>query len=266
MASKKKTKHYNESEDEIDLRQLSRQLWYNRKLIFFGTIFVALISSLILFLTNKTFFDNKQSYVMTILNGDLGENNSRIVSALKSNEYISDTLIKLGLELDSTKIRDNLIIQFKTHPLKESLQDRIISLEDKDIKNLDLSSDDLTSIIESLNDKSENIISVKLFHLPLNLTYEQANNFLVSLSKNVNEKILLRSNRENLGLNTINTKALDTYFNTYEQLARYTNMINTIQNNIGIMLKNYEDILIGIDLSEYANLANISQKLLHELS
>ena len=50
MAPKKKTKHYSEDKDEIDLRQLSRQVWYNRKLIFFGTIFVALISTFILFL------------------------------------------------------------------------------------------------------------------------------------------------------------------------------------------------------------------------
>ena len=161
MAPKIKTKNYSEGEGEIDLRQLLRQLWYNRKLIFFGTIFVALISTFILFLTNKTFSDNKQSYVMTLLNGDLGKDNSRIVSALKSREYISDTLLKLGLEIDPAQINNNLIIQNKTNPLKESLQERIISLEDKDIKNLALSSNELTSIIESLNDKSENVISIK---------------------------------------------------------------------------------------------------------
>ena len=266
MAPKKKTKHYSEGEGEIDLRQLSRQLWYNRKLIFFGTIFVALISLLIVFLTNKTFSDNKQSYVMTLLNGDLGKDNSRIVSALKSREYISDTLLKLGLEIDPVQINNNLIIQNKTNPLKESLQERIISLEDKDIKNLALSSNELTSIIESLNDKSENVISIKFFHLPLSMSYEQANNFLTTLTDSVNKKILLRTNRENLNLSTINTKDFKNYFNTYEQLARYTDMINTIQNNVSVMQRNYEDLLIGIDLGEYSNLANISQKLLYELS
>ena len=266
MAPKKKTKYYSESESEIDLRQLSRQLWNNRKLIFFGTIFVALISSLILFLTNKTFSDNKQSYVMILLNGDLGKDNSRIVSALKSREYISDTLLKLGLEIDPAQINNNLIIQNKTNPLKESLQERIISLEDKDIKNLALSSNELTSIIESLNDKSENVISIKFFHLPLSMSYEQANNFLITLTDSVNKKILLRTNRENLNLSSINTKDFENYFNTYEQLARYTDMINTIQNNVSVMQRNYEDLLIGIDLGEYSNLANISQKLLYELS
>ena len=266
MAPKKKTKYYSESESEIDLRQLSRQLWNNRKLIFFGTIFVALISLLIVFLTNKTFSDNKQSYVMTLLNGDLGKDNSRIVSALKSREYISDTLLKLGLEIDPAQINNNLIIQNKTNPLKESLQERIISLEDKDIKNLALSSNDLTSIIESLNDKSENVISIKFFHLPLSMSYEQANNFLTTLTDSVNKKILLRTNRENLNLSTINTKDFENYFNTYEQLARYTDMINTIQTNVSVMQRNYEDLLIGIDLGEYSNLANISQKLLYELS
>ena len=266
MDPKKKTKHSSESEGEIDLIQLSIQLWYNRKLIFFGTIFVALISLLILFLTNKTFSDNKQSYVLTILNGDLGENNSRIVSALKSREYISDTLLQLGLEIDPVQVNNNLIIQNETNPLKESLQDRIISLEDKDIKNLALSSDDLASIIESLNDKSENIMSIKFFHLPLSMSYEQANNFLINLTDNVNKKILLRTNRENLNLSTINTKDFKNYFNTYEQLARYTDMINSIQTNVSVMQRNYEDLLIGIDLGEYSNLANISQKLLYELS
>ena len=143
---------------------------------------------------------------MTILNGDLGKNNSRIVSALKSREYISDTLLQLGLEIDPVQVSNNLIIQNETNPLKESLQDRIISLEDKDIKNLALSSDDLASIIESLNDKSENIMSIKFFHLPLSMSYEQANNFLINLTDNVNKKILLRTNRENLNLSTINTK------------------------------------------------------------
>ena len=266
MDLKKKTKHSSEGEVEIDLRQLSGQVWYNRKLIFFGTIFVALISTFILFLTNKTFSDNKQSYVMTLLNGDLGENNSRIVSALKSREYISDTLLQLGLEIDPVQVNNNLIIQNETNPLKESLQDRIISLEDKDIKNLALSSEDLASIIESLNDKSENVISVKFFHLPLSMSYEQANNFLITLTDSVNKKILLRTNRENLNLSTINTKDYKNYFNTYEQLARYTDMINSIQSNVSVMQRNYEDLLIGIDLGEYSNLANISQKLLYELS
>ena len=264
MAPKKKIRH--SSDDDFDVVQLFRQLWYNRKLIFFGTIFVALISLLIVFLTNKTFSDNKQSYVMILLNGDLGNNNSRIVSALKSREYISDTLIQLGLEIDPVQINNNLIIQNKTNPLKESLQERIISLEDKDIKNLALSSDDLTSIIESLNDKSENVISIKFFHLPLSMSYEQANNFLITLTDSVNKKILLRTNRENLNLSSINTKDFENYFSTYEQLARYTDMINTIQTNVSIMRRNYEDLLIGVDLSEYSNLANISQKLLYELS
>ena len=266
MAPKIKTKNYSEGEGEIDLRQLLRQLWYNRKLIFFGTIFVALISTFIVFLANKTFSDNKQSYVTVLLNGDLGKENIRIVSALKSREYISDTLIQLGLEIDPVQINNNLIIQNKTNPLKESLQERIISLEDKDIKNLALSSNDLTSIIESLNDKSENVISIKLFHLPLSMSYEQANNFLTTLTDSVNKKILLRTNRENLNLSTINTKDFKNYFNTYEQLARYTDMINSIQSNVSILRRNYEDLLVNIDLSEYSNLANISQKLLYELS
>ena len=98
------------------------------------------------------------------------------------------------------------------------------------------------------------------------MSYEQSNNFLISLTTLVNEKILLRTNREKLNLNIINTDYIENYFNTYEQLSRYTDMINSIQNNISIMQNNYEDLLIDADLGEYANLANFSQKLLHELS
>ena len=100
----------------------------------------------------------------------------------------------------------------------------------------------------------------------MNLSYQQANNFLTALIQNVNHKIVLHTNRENLDLNIINTANLSEFFNEYEQLANLTNMINSIQSNLTVMRQNYSEFLIGFDLSELSNLANMSQKLLHEVS
>ena len=263
MALKKNLRY---ESNEIDISQLSKQWLSHKKLVFFATIIVALISIFILIIFDKTLSNQKQEYVMTILQGDLGKSNTRIYSALRSREYLNETLIIVGLDLDPAKINKNLVIKFNTNPLKESLQSRIISLEDKDIKNLALSNEELSSITQSLNDNSQDIISITLYHIPLNISFEQANNFLTALIQNVNNKILLRTNREKLNLKMINTKNLDVYFNEYEQLSRLTNMINSIQSNLNVMRKNYEELLLGIDLSEYNNLADMSQKLLHELS
>ena len=252
--------------NEIDISQLLKQWWHYRKLVFFGTIVISLISSFILIISDKTLSNQKQEYVMTILQGDLGDNNAIINSALRSSEYLSETLLTVGLDLDPVEIINNLFIKFDTDPLKESLQNRIVSLKNEDIKNLSLSNEKLSTITESLDDSSKDLISVTLYHMPLNISSKQANNFLHSLIQNVNKKILLRSNREKLELNVINTKDLDIYFNEYERLSRLTNMINSVQSNLAVMSVNYQELLHGIDLSEYINVANLSQKLLHELS
>ena len=263
MNLKKKLRRDN---NEIDISQLSRQWWHHRKLVFYVTILVALISLFILIIFDKVSSIQKQKYVMTILQGDLGEGNTRIYSALRSREYLTETLIVSGLDLDPAKIINNLVIKFSSDPLKESLQNRIISLKDKDIKKLALSNKELSSITQSLNDNSQDLITLTLYHIPLNISYEQANNFLINLIQTVNKKILLHTNRDKLDLEIINTKNLDIYINEYEQISRLTNMINSIQSNLTVMRQNYEDLLYGIDLSEYNNLANLSQKLLHELS
>jgi hypothetical protein len=252
--------------NEIDISQLLKQWWHYKKLVFLGTIVISLISTFILIISDKTLSNQKQEYVMAILQGDLGKNNVRISSALRSREYLSETLLTVGLDLDPVEIINNLFIKFDTDPLKESLQNRIVSLEDKDIKNLSLSNEKLRSITKSLDDSSKDLISITFYHIPLNISYEQANNFLHSLIQNVNKKILLRTNREKLELNIINTKDLGIYFNEYERLSRLTNMISSVQSNLAVMRANYAELLLGVDLSEYINIANLSQKLLHELS
>ena len=262
MALKKNLRHNN----EIDILQLSRQWWHHRKLVFFGTILAALLSLFIIVIFDKTLSYQKQKYVMAVLQGDLGDGNTRISSALRSSEYISETLMTLGLDLDPTEIINNFVVKFNTDPLKESLQNRIMSLEDRDIKNLALSNEDLKSMTESLNDSSQDLISISLYHKPLNITYEQANNFLISLIKNVNKKILLRTNRETLNLSFINSNNLGTFQDDYEKLSSLAAMINSIQSNLTELSLNYNELLVGIDLAEYSNLANIIQKYLHELS
>ena len=259
-------KNLNQIDSEINVSQLLRQWWHYRKLVFFGTILVSLISSFILITFNKTLSNQNQNYVTTIVQGDLGKENTRIYSALRSREYINETLLTLGLDLDPGIIINNLVIKFDTNPLKESLQNRIDSLENKDIKKLALSNEELSSITQSLNNSSEDLISITLYHTPLNISYKQADNFLISLIQIVNKKILLRSNRDKMRLNMINTENSGLYFNDYERLSHLANMINIVQNNLTVMTQNYEELLIEIDLSEYSNIANISQKLLHELS
>ena len=263
MALKKNLRHNN---NEINISLLLGQWCYHRKLIFFGTILVALMSSFILITFDKILSYQKQNYVMTILQGDLGEGNTRISSALRSREYLNEAIKFSGLDLDPNEIINNLFVKFGTDPLKESLQERIMSLKDKDIKNLALSNKELSLITKSLNDNSQDLISITLYHIPLNLSYEQANNFLTTLIEIVNKKILLRTNRGKLNLNLINTKDINLYFNRYEKLSYLANMINSIQSNLTVMRQNYEELLHGIDLSEYNNLADMSQKLLHELS
>ena len=157
MALKKNLRHNN----EIDILQLSRQWWHHRKLVFFGTILAALLSLFIIVIFDKTLSYQKQKYVMAVLQGDLGDGNTRISSALRSSEYISETLMTLGLDLDPTEIINNFVVKFNTDPLKESLQNRIMSLEDRDIKNLALSNEDLKSMTESLNDSSQDLIIVR---------------------------------------------------------------------------------------------------------
>ena len=64
----------------------------------------------------------------------------------------------------------------------------------------------------------------------------------------------------------IDAENLDMYYNEYELLSRYSTMISSIQNNLSILTSNYKEILVGLDLKKYTNLANISQKLLYETS
>ena len=254
------------NDDEIDIGQLLKKWWSFRKIIIFGTILITLLSTFILVLYNQTFPNQKLQFTRVILQGDLGENNNRIIAALNSREYIQESLDILDIKLDPTDIINNLNVKNSTNPLKESLQDRIIALNSKDINELALSSEALSKIYSALDVNSKNFIEINFYHLPLNLSTEQSKQILKVLVENVNKKILIRTNRDTIGLQMIDTDNIDLYYNEYEQLARFSTMIGSIQSNLSILSNNYKDLLSSLDLPNISNLANISQKLLYETS
>ena len=263
MASKKQISI---NDDEIDIGQLLKKWWSFRKIIIFGTILITLLSTFILVLYNQTFPNQKLQFTRVILQGDLGENNNRIIAALNSREYIKESLDILDIKLDPTDIINNLNVKNSTNALKESLQDRIIALSSKDINELALSSEALSKIYSVLDENSKSFIEINFYHLPLNLSTEQSKQILKVLVQNVNRKILIRTNRDTIGLQMIDIDNIDLYYNEYEQLARFSTMIGSIQSNLSILSNNYGDLLSDLDLTNLTSLANISQKLFYETS
>ena len=237
-----KTKKISQNEEEIDILELLKKWWSFRKLVFFGTIIVGLLSIFAIILSQNLFQNQKQKYITTVLNGDLGQNNIRIISAFKSNEYIKEALNKISVDLSPRDLIAHMNIKYATDPISENLQNRVASLTNKDIKNLALSNDNLKTIMESLKDSSKELITIQLYHIPLNLSVNQAKNLIVELTKIVNENLLLFTNRDALNLNIIDIKNIEVYLNEAKQISRFTNMINSIQNNLSIMRSNYQYI------------------------
>ena len=219
-----------------------------------------------LVLVNQKLPNQRIQFIRVILQGDLGENNNRIIAALSSREYVQESLNILDIKLDPTDIINNLNVKNSTNSLKESLQDRIIALNSKDINQLALSSEALSKIYSTLDENSKNFIEINFYHLPLNLSTEQSKQILNVLVENVNKKILSRTNRDNIGLQIINTYSADVNYSEYEQLDRLSTMIGSIQSNLSILSNNYGDLLSELDLTNLTSLANISQKLFYETS
>ena len=261
-----KTKKISQNEEEIDILELLKKWWSFRKLVFFGTIIVGLLSIFAIILSQNLFQNQKQKYITTVLNGNLGQNNIRIISAFKSNEYIKEALNKISVDLSPRDLIAHMNIKYATDPMSENLQNRVVSLTNKDIKNLALSNDNLKTIMESLKDSSKELITIQLYHIPLNLPVNQAKNLIAELTKIVNKNLLLFTNRDDLNLNIIDIKNMEIYLNEAEQISRFTNMIDSIQNNLSTIRSNYHDILVNIDLPALSNLANISQQVLFRLS
>ena len=256
----------NNHDDMFDVMALIRQWWYHRKFVILGTIIITLIITFFLVLFNKALTNHNQKYIMAILHGDLAENNSRIVAAFKSQEYLQEAIDRTGMKINPSEILDNIIIKNSSDPLKEGLSDRIASLEHKDLKKLSLSNDDLTEMVKSINDNSKNSMTIQMFHLPMGMSEIQAKNLIIILSNIVNKEILLRTSREDLKLSSIDLKSVEILNNNFEQFTRLTGMVDTIQSNIGVMREKYGELLVNVDFRSLDNLANLSQKLLHEVS
>lgn len=264
MASKKTTLQNSDGE-KIDIIQIAENWWQYRKLIFLGTIILSLLTAFTLYLFNQTIIQKNQKYITATVQGDMGDN-SVIIAALKSPEYIKKTLKQVSLEIDQFKLLDNMFVLKSTDPLTDNLQQRISSLTINDIKKLSLSNKDLVEIVESFENTSKNLITIKLYHLPLGLSEYQAKNFILALTNRVNKQILLRTNRTNLGLQIINVASLDELTSNLEKITHLSNVISIIQNNINNLKDNHQEQLFNVDFSSMITSVNIAQKILFEIS
>lgn len=258
-------KKINHNSDEIDISELLKKWWSSRRLVFFGTIIVGLIS-LFGTILNQNFFQNqKQEYITLVVTGDLAQNNSRIISAFKSSEYIKEAIIQGSFDLSVSDFSKNIKIMFAKDPISEKLQDIIVSLSAKDIKSLNLSEDNLKTLVGNLKDSSKELITIRFNHLPLNLSETQAQNLILDLIKIINEKISQNTNREDIKLIILNNN-INNDSSEFEKLDSLTNNISSLQSNLSILYNNYPEILFNYDLNNILNQANFTQLLLFKLS
>ena len=256
-----------DNNDEIDILELLKKWWSFRKLVIFGTLIIGLVATFILILTNEAYLNKKQNYVTAVIKSDLGDQSSLILSSYKSQPYIIEALKRLSLDIDPNKLSDNLIIKKSTDPLTENLKNQILSTDEKKLKSLALTNDELSKIIQNLNDNSKELITIQLNHEPLNISVEQAKNLIISLSDTVNKNLVLRSSRESNAITLIDTASIKiNYLNENEEIARLSNIVNSAQRNISVMKTTYSSLLKNYDLENLTTLANISQKLLYEIS
>ena len=258
-------KKINHNSNEIDISELLKKWWSSRRLVFFGTIIVGLIS-LFGTILNQNFFQNqKQEYITLVVTGDLRQNNSRIISAFKSSEYIKEAIIQGSFDLSVSDFSKNIKIMFAKDPISEKLQDIIVSLSAKDIKSLNLSEDNLKTLVGNLKDSSKELITIRFNHLPLNLSVTQAQNLILDLTKIINEKISQNTNREDIKLIILNNN-INNDSSEFEKLDSLTNNISSLQSNLSILYNNFPEILFNYDLNYILNQANFTQLLLFKLS
>jgi AraC-like DNA-binding protein len=260
-------KKINQSNDEIDITEILKKWWNFRKLIFLRTLIVSLIISFVLFFSDKTYINKTQQYVTTVIKSDLADKSSLIFAGYKSQSYIVESLKRLSLDIDPNKLLENMIIKESIDPISEDLKKQILSADETKLKSLALTNEELSKIMQDLNDNSKELITIQLYHEALNLSEEQAKNLILSLSKTVNENLILRSSREDNVITIIETNDInENYINSNEQIARLTNIINTSQRNIAEMKLKYNFLLKNYDLEDLSTRVNITQKLLHEIS
>ena len=260
-------KKINHSSDEIDILELLKKWWSFRKLVIFGTLIIGLVATFILILANEAHLNKKQNFVTAVIKSDLGDQSTLILSSYKSQPYIIEALKRLSLDIDPNELSDNLIIKKSTDPLTENLKDQILSTDEKKLKSLALTNEELSKIIQNLNDNSKELITIQLYHEPLNISVAQAKNLIVNLSETINQNLILRSSRESNAITLINTDNIKTdYLNENEEIVRLSSIVNSAQSNISVMKTRYSSLLKNYDLNNLTTLANIAQKLLYEIS
>ena len=251
----------------IDIVLLLKNWWYFKKLVIFGTLIATLLALFIIILFNNAPKKQSSKYISAVVQGDLLGNNDRVVVGLKSPEILKNTLKTLGFDLSVYNVLQSMVIQKATNPLAENLQDYIVNLKVSDIQRLAISDQVLTSVMQKLKNTSDNLISIQFRYKPLNLTELQAKNLIYLLVKDVNNNILLNTNRQDLGVKLIN---IDDYviesFTETEKLSRLFNISNSVKDNLLILSSEYSGILIGSDLSGLTNISNNAQKLLFQIS
>src|SRR6056300_284751 len=214
-------KKINHNSDEIDILELLKKWWSFRKLVIFGTLIIGLVATFILILANEAHLNKKQRYVTAVIKSDLGDQSSLILSSYKSQPYIIETLKSLSINIDPNELSKNLIIKESTDPLTENLKNQILSADDKKLKSLALTNDEVSKIIQDLNDNSKELITIQLYHEPLNISVAQAKNLIVSLSETINKNLILRSSREGNAITLIDSDNIKmNYLNENEEIAR----------------------------------------------
>ena len=151
-------KKINHSSDEIDISELLKKWWSFRKLIIFGTLIIGLVATFILILTTEAYLNKKQNFVTAVIKSDLGDQSSLILSSYKSQPYIIENLKRLSLDLDPNEVSKNLIIKESSDPLTENLKNQILSTDERKLKSLALTNEELSKIIEDLNDNSKDLL------------------------------------------------------------------------------------------------------------
>ena len=266
MAQKKYTAKNNDA--FIDGALLLKNWLYFKKLVIFGTLIVTLIAMFIIILFNNApKQDNISKYISAIIQSDLLENNDRAIAGLKSPEILKKTLETLSFDLSIYDIAQSLVIQKATNPLAENLQELIVNLELNDIKKLALTKEALASVMQQLQNTSDDLISIQFHYESLNLTDLQAKNLIYLLVKNVNRNLLLNTNRQNLGLRFIDTgQYIMGGGSESENLSRLYNISNSIKDNLLKLNNEYSDLIIRFDLSRLDNMLENAQKLLYHIS
>jgi len=259
-------KNYQNSND-IDISEIFNKWWGLRRLVYIQTVIVSLIITFILILSDKAYYNKSQQYVTAVIKSDLGEKNSLIFAGYKSQPYILETLERLSLDINPNELSKYLIIKESTDPITENFKNKILSVDQKKLKSLALTNEELSKIIKDLNDNSKELITIQLYHEALNLSEEQAKNLIISLSKTVNKNLIIRSSREENSITLIETDNIKKDFiDNSELIARLSNIINSSQRNISIMKSRFSLLLKNYDLDNLSTVANISQKILYEIS